>query len=131
MIARHADEPLSVTAAPDAGYEPAMALPHALGRFRSVDQRMRRGCGVSFRHLRTCGRIGSRQQWANGLNRSRGRSLRQWRGHYHSAMGRPALKMSGASSASRPQGRSIPITDEAIGLLRMIASKTQQGYEQV
>jgi hypothetical protein len=46
-------------------------------------------------------------------------------------MGRTALKMNGASSASRPQGRSIPITDEAIGLLRMIASKTQQGYEQV
>jgi hypothetical protein len=32
--------------------------------------------------------------------------------------------------ASLPQGRSIPITDEAISLLRMIASKTQQGYEQ-
>jgi hypothetical protein len=46
-------------------------------------------------------------------------------------MGRPALKLSGASSASGRQEMSIPISDEAIGLLRMIASKTQQGYEQV
>jgi hypothetical protein len=32
--------------------------------FRSVHQRMRRRCGVSFRHLRTCRHIGSRQQYA-------------------------------------------------------------------
>jgi len=83
-------------------------------------------------------RDGACPQWVRGLNRSRGSWLGRGRGTHDGAAGRPAVKMRGATLTRE---RSIPITDEAISLLRprmiedltirTIASKTQQGYERL
>ena len=77
--------------------------------------------------------------WVIGLNRSRGRAVRQARRSTASARGRPVLKMRVVRNLT--QDRSIPMTDEAMSPLRqrmiedmtirMIASKTHQGYQRL